>query len=78
MRAAVNILSNRSRVCVYTGMTGDLAKRIWEHKIHVDPRSFTARYRLDRLVYYEMTDDITAAIAREKQIKSWNRAKRTP
>lgn len=47
-----------------------------EHKGHADPRSFTARYGVDRLVYYEQTEDIRAAIAREKQIKSWSRRKK--
>ena len=76
MSFAVYILSNQSRVCVYTGVTCDLIRRIWEHKNHADPRSFTARYHLDRLVYYELTDDVNAAIAREKQIKSWSRRKK--
>jgi len=49
---------------------------VGEHKGHADPRSFTARYGVDRLVYYEQTEDIRAAIAREKQIKSWSRRKK--
>ena len=76
MSAFVYILSNPSRVCVYTGVTGDLLRRVGEHKGHADPRSFTARYGVDRLVYYEQTEDIRAAIAREKQIKSWSRRKK--
>lgn len=76
MSAFVYILSNPSQVCVYTGVTGDLLRRAGEHKGHADPRSFTARYGVDRLVYYVQTEDIRAAIAREKQIKSWSRRKK--
>ena len=76
MTAFVYILSNRSRVCVYTGVTDDLIRRVAEHKQHADPKSFSARYGTDRLVYYEQTEDIRSAIAREKQIKSWSRKRK--
>ena len=76
MTAFVYILSNRSRVCVYTGVTDDLIRRVAEHKQHADPKSFSARYGTDRLVYFEQTEDIRSAIAREKQIKSWSRRKK--
>ena len=76
MSAFVYILANSGGVCVYTGVTGDLTRRVWEHKTHADPKSFTARYGVDRLVYYEQTGDIQSAIAREKQIKSWSRRKK--
>ena len=55
MTAFVYILSNRSRVCVYTGVTDDLIRRVAEHKQHADPKSFSARYGMDRLVYFEQT-----------------------
>jgi putative endonuclease len=53
-------------------VTSDLKKRVWEHKNKVVD-GFTARYGLDRLVYYEVADDIRAAIIREKQLKEWKR-----
>ena len=73
---AVYILTNRSRTVLYTGVTSDLAKRIHQHRAHVDPRSFTARYKVGILVYYEPHDDILTAIEREKQIKGWRRSKK--
>ncbi len=51
-------------------------RRVWEHKHKVNPRSFTARYNVCKLVYYEWGNDINAAISREKQIKGWLRAKK--
>ena len=47
-----------------------------EHRNHVDPESFTAKYNVTRLVYYEQTADVKAALAREKQIKGWNRKRK--
>ena len=73
-RYFVYILSSRSRV-LYVGVTRDLAARIARHREGRLP-AFTARYRVDRLVYFEHTSDIRAAIAREKQIKGLNRAKK--
>ena len=58
---------------LYTGVTNDLIHRIYEHKNHLIKDSFTAKYKVDRLVYFEETTDVKAAIEREKQIKSWNR-----
>jgi putative endonuclease len=57
------------------GVTNDLTRRVWEHRQKLVP-GFTARYGITRLVYFEMTDSIEAAIAREKQIKGWLRAKK--
>ena len=73
---AVYILTNRWNTVLYTGVTSDLAKRIGEHKKRVDPESFAARYHLAKLVYFETTTDIQAAIAREKQIKAGSRRKK--
>jgi putative endonuclease len=70
----VYIMASRSRV-LYTGVTNDLERRVLEHKRGLN-RGFTSRYRVTRLVYYEVFTDIRMAIAREKQIKSWNREKR--
>ena len=70
----VYILASRSRV-LYTGVTNDLVRRLEEHKQHLIP-GFTQKYRVNRLVYFEEFDDIRDAIAREKQIKGWVRARK--
>jgi putative endonuclease len=73
---AVYILANLNRSVLYVGVTSDLLKRIPEHRARLNPRSFTSRYRVDRLVHFEPFQDIVAAIEREKQLKSWTRAKK--
>lgn len=70
----VYIVASRSRN-LYTGVTNDLERRILEHRQGLVP-GFTKRYRVHRLVYYESFGDIKAAIAREKQVKHWDRQKR--
>ena len=72
----VYILANKTNVAIYTGVTGDLPRRIYEHKNHLAPGSYTAKYDITKLVYYEETVDVTSAIAREKQIKGWSRKKK--
>ena len=72
----VYILANATNVTLYTGVTGNLERRLWEHKIHADPHSFTAKYNVTKLVYYESTSDVKSALEREKQIKSWNRRRK--
>ena len=72
----VYILANETNVCLYTGVAKDLARRLYEHKQELDPKSFTAQYHIHKLVYYEETPDSYAAITREKQIKSWNRKRK--
>ena len=67
----VYILTNRYRNVLYTGMTNDLIRRVYEHRNHLIKDSFTARYNVTRLVYFETTEDVRSAIEREKQIKSW-------
>lgn len=67
-------MTNRSGT-LYTGMTNDLHRRVYEHKTGLVP-GFTTRYRITRLVFYEMTADVKSAIAREKQIKGWLRVKK--
>jgi putative endonuclease len=60
---------------LYTGVTNDLKRRVYEHK-HKLIEGFTKKFNVTRLVYYEETDDIQAALAREKQIKGWLRRKK--
>ena len=68
----VYILATRKDGPLYVGVTSDLHKRIYEHKIHAVP-GFTAQYNIDRLVWFETHDNAEAAIRREKQIKRWLR-----
>lgn len=72
----VYILSSNLNTVLYTGVTRDLVRRVYEHKHKMDPGSFTAKYDVHKLVYYECTTDIYAALEREKQIKSWKRIKK--
>ena len=69
----VYILSNQTNVVLYTGITNNLIKRTYEHKNNLSPSSFTAKYKVHKLVYYETTNDVYSAISREKQIKSHSR-----
>ena len=73
MNYYVYILTNKWNTVLYTGVTNDLVRRVYEHKTHADPKSFTAKYKVTKLVYYEYTGDVRVALEREKQIKSWNR-----
>ena len=73
----VYILSNNHKNVIYTGVTNDLTRRVYEHKNHLDKGSFTDRYNIEKLVYFEETTDVRAAIEREKQIKSWKRDRKT-
>jgi putative endonuclease len=70
---AVYIMASRRKGTLYTGVTGDLIKRVWEHKNDL-VEGFTKRYGVHSLVYVEVHQDIGEAIRREKQIKKWNRA----
>ena len=70
----VYIMANRTRR-LYIGVTNDLIRRVYEHKHRLVP-GFTSKYFLDRLVYFQDTDDVSAAIAREKELKGWRRAKK--
>ena len=71
----VYMLTNRSRVVLYTGVTNRLEVRLWFHS-NAQARSFTKRYKVDRLVYYEEYDNPGDAIAREREIKAWRREKK--
>ncbi len=70
----VYILANRTKT-IYTGVTNNLLRRLFEHK-HLMIKGFTYKYKLTKLVYYEIGSDIKAAISREKQIKGWLRKKK--
>jgi putative endonuclease len=70
----VYIMSSASGV-LYVGVTNDLERRVYEHKKKLVP-GFTSRYKIDQLVYFEVTGDLEAAIGREKQIKGWTRKKK--
>ncbi|MCB9164991.1 MAG: GIY-YIG nuclease family protein [Flavobacteriales bacterium] len=72
----VYIMSNRRDGVLYIGVTSDLKGRIAKHKSKHYATSFTARYNLDKLVYFEQIDGIVKAIEREKQLKAGNRAKK--
>ena len=74
-RYFVYIMTNRHRTVLYTGVTGDLVRRVFEHRSHAFP-GFTNRYNGDRLVFYEELVDPTTAIAREKQLKAGPRRKK--
>ena len=69
---AVYIMTNYLQTTFYIGVTGDLPKRVWEHK-NKFVEGFTKKYNVDRLVYYELTDSVEAALNREKQLKRWHR-----
>lgn len=71
----VYILTNKTHTVLYIGVTSNIAKRVYEHKIHaVD--GFTAKYNVDKLIYVEKYSYITDAIAREKHLKGWRRSKK--
>ena len=69
---AVYILTNYNQTTFYVGVTGNLQKRIWEHKNKL-VEGFTKKYNVDRLVYYEVTENVETALNREKQLKRWHR-----
>ena len=71
----VYILANWNNKVLYTGVTGNLQRRIYEHK-NKFADGFTNKYNVDKLVYYDSTDDVREAIKREKEIKGWKRIKK--
>ena len=76
MQYYVYILTNTHNSVLYTGVTNDLVRRVHEHKNHLVKDSFTSRYNVEKLVYYEVTSNVDAALEREKQIKGWNRKRK--
>jgi putative endonuclease len=69
-------MTNKYNTVLYTGVTNDLKKRAWQHREKL-VEGFTKRYNITELVYYEVFDDVRAAIAREKQIKGGSRQKKS-
>jgi putative endonuclease len=74
-QAFVYILANWNNRVLYTGVTTDLTKRIWQHKNSITS-GFTARYNVKKLVHFEVFEDPYNAIVREKQVKSWKRVRK--
>lgn len=68
-------MMNKTNSVIYIGVTNNLIRRVYEHK-HSHKNSFTSRYKVTKLVYYEVFDDISNAIFREKQLKSGNRRRK--
>ena len=68
-------MTNKTNKVLYTGVTNDLNRRVYEHK-EKQAEGFTKQYNVDKLVYYEVCEDIESAILREKQIKGWLRRKK--
>ena len=71
----VYLLTNQNNKVMYVGMTNNLARRIYEHR-HDLIAGFTSKYHVNKLVYFEETADVLAAITREKQVKKWRREKK--
>ncbi len=71
----VYLMTNRNNKVLYTGVTNDLTRRLYEHS-HKLVDGFTKKYHVSKLVYFESTSDVTSAIAREKEIKGWTRQKK--
>lgn len=71
----VYILTNWNNKVLYTGITNNLQRRIYEHKNKLVD-GFTKKYNVNKLVYFDSTDDVQAAIKREKEIKGWKRCKK--
>ncbi|KTD51976.1 endonuclease [Legionella quinlivanii] len=72
---AIYIMANKRNGTIYTGVTSDLLKRVYEHKF-AEVEGFTKRYSCKSLVYYELAEDITSAISLEKQLKGGSRQKK--
>ena len=69
------MVSNWNNKVLYTGVTNDLERRIYEHKNKLI-KGFTEKYNINKLVYFDYTEDVNSAIDREKQIKGWTRKKK--
>ena len=69
----VYIISNQKNNPLYIGVTNNIERRIFEHKNKLIPDSFSFRYFLNKLLYWEITEDIISAISREKQLKNWHK-----
>jgi putative endonuclease len=74
MNYYVYIMSNAKNSPLYVGMTSNLEKRIWEHKNKLVEGSFTSKYNLTKLLYWEMCEDVNSIITRKKQLKNWHKS----
>src|SRR3989344_5490919 len=70
------IMSNKNHTVYYVGMTNTMDRRVMEHKCKVNNHSFTAKYNINKMLYYEEYDNPNDAISREKQLKGWRREKK--
>jgi putative endonuclease len=68
-------MTNKRKTVLYTGVTNNLLRRVEEHKTGIGS-GFTKRYNVNRLIYFESTNDVQVALSREKQIKSWARKRK--
>ena len=75
MQYYVYIMTNKSNTVLYIGMTNDIKRRVYEHKNKLI-EGFTAKYNINKLVYFESTNDVNSAIEREKVLKKWARIKK--
>ena len=74
-RYYVYLMTNWNHRVMYVGVTNDLVRRLYEHKSKL-VKGFTEKYNVDKLVYFEETNDVQSALAREKEIKKWRREKK--
>lgn len=74
--AAVYIMTSVNNTVLYTGCTPDLVRRSYEHRTRMAPGSFTAKYHVEKPVYYEIVGEVYEALQRETQIKGWTRQKK--
>ncbi len=72
---AIYLLASERNGTLYAGVTSNLIQRVWEHRSGATP-GFATQYRCNRLVYFELFEDMNTAITREKQIKSWSRKRK--
>ena len=72
----IYIITNKNKTTLYVGVTSNLINRIQQHKTKHYPNSFSAKYNVTELIYYETFNSITSAISREKEIKHWSRKKK--
>ncbi|MBP9999123.1 MAG: GIY-YIG nuclease family protein [Proteobacteria bacterium] len=69
----VYIMASKRMGTLYIGSTSNLIVRVWEHKNKIYPKSFTAKYHCNKLVYYEYQESLDCMVKRERQLKEWNR-----
>lgn len=72
IQPAVYLLASKRNGTIYIGVTGNLVQRIWQHR-NESTQGFTQKYRVHKVVYYEIHSEMTEAILREKRLKKWNR-----